>query len=77
MMGYAASPRPDRPGRLLTGAEGSTRMSTVDADVEVADVPVPEKNDLELTEARPGRVGPITVRRMLPLRTRRSVTRQD
>lgn len=48
-------------------------MSTVDADVEVPDVPVPEKNDLELTEAREGHVGAITVRRMLPLRTRRSV----
>ena len=30
----------------------------MDADVEVPDVPVPEKNDLELTEARNGRVGP-------------------
>jgi redox-sensitive bicupin YhaK (pirin superfamily) len=48
-------------------------MSTVDADVEVPDVPVPEKNDLELTEARDARVGAVTVRRMLPLRTRRSV----
>jgi hypothetical protein len=48
-------------------------MSTLDADVEVPDVPVPEKNDLELTEARDGRVGTMTVRRMLPLRTRRSV----
>jgi quercetin 2,3-dioxygenase len=48
-------------------------MSTVDADVEVPDVPVPEKNDLELTEARDGHVGTMTVRRMLPLRTRRSV----
>ena len=48
-------------------------MSTVDADVEVPDVPVPENNDLELTEARNARVGAITVRRMLPLRTRRSV----
>jgi redox-sensitive bicupin YhaK (pirin superfamily) len=48
-------------------------MSRVDADVEVADVPVPEDNDLELTEARDARVGAMTVRRMLPLRTRRSV----
>jgi redox-sensitive bicupin YhaK (pirin superfamily) len=48
-------------------------VSTVDADVEVPDVPVPEKNDLELTEARDGRVGAMSVRRMLPLRTRRSV----
>jgi quercetin 2,3-dioxygenase len=48
-------------------------MSTVDADVDVPDVPVRENNDLELTEARAGRVGTMTVRRMLPLRTRRSV----
>ncbi len=48
-------------------------MSTVDADVEVTNVPVPEKNDLELTEARNARVGAITVRRLLPLRLRRSV----
>ena len=48
-------------------------VSTVDADVEVPDIPVPEKNDLELTEARIARVGDITVRRMLPLRLRRSV----
>ena len=48
-------------------------MSTVDADVEVPDVPVPANDDLELTEAREGHVGTITVRRMLPLRTRRSV----
>jgi len=48
-------------------------VSTVDADVEVPDVPVPANNDLELTEAREGHVGTITVRRMLPLRTRRSV----
>ena len=48
-------------------------MSRIDADVEVADAPVPEDNDLELTEARDARVGAMTVRRMLPLRTRRSV----
>ncbi len=48
-------------------------MSTVDADVEVTGVPVPEKNDLELTEARNARVGAMTVRRLLPLRLRRSV----
>ena len=64
------------PARLAEsekGAEGSTPVSTVDADVEVADVPVPENNDLELTEARIARVGDITVRRLLPLRLRRSV----
>jgi redox-sensitive bicupin YhaK (pirin superfamily) len=48
-------------------------VSRVDADVEDLNVPVPEKNDLELTEARDARVGDITVRRMLPLRLRRSV----
>jgi quercetin 2,3-dioxygenase len=48
-------------------------MSTVDANVEVTNVPVPEKNDLELTEARNAQVGDITVRRLLPLRLRRSV----
>jgi redox-sensitive bicupin YhaK (pirin superfamily) len=45
----------------------------VDADVEVTNVPVSEKNDLELTEARNARVGDMTVRRLLPLRLRRSV----
>ncbi len=48
-------------------------MSTVEANVEVAGDPVPEVNDLELTEARAARVGPVSVRRMLPLRLRRSV----
>jgi redox-sensitive bicupin YhaK (pirin superfamily) len=48
-------------------------VSRVDADVEDLNVPVPEKNDLELTEARDARVGDMTVRRMLPLRLRRSV----
>src|SRR6202042_2356257 len=36
-------------------------------------VPVSEKNALELTEARNARVGDMTVRRLLPLRLRRSV----
>ena len=48
-------------------------MSTVEANVEVAGDPVPEGNDLEITEARNARVGDITVRRMLPLRLRRSI----
>ena len=48
-------------------------MSTVEANVEVSGDPVPEGNDLEITEARAARVGDITVRRMLPLRLRRSV----
>jgi quercetin 2,3-dioxygenase len=47
-------------------------MSTVDADVEIADNPVPVM-DLEITAARQARVGDVTVRRMLPLRLRRSV----
>jgi quercetin 2,3-dioxygenase len=47
-------------------------MSTVDADVEITDSPVPVL-DLEITAARQARVGDITVRRMLPLRLRRSV----
>jgi quercetin 2,3-dioxygenase len=48
-------------------------VSRVDADVGIAYVPVPEMNDLELTRAREARVGAMTVRRMLPLRLRRSV----
>jgi redox-sensitive bicupin YhaK (pirin superfamily) len=47
-------------------------VSTVDADVEIADNPVPGM-DLEVTAARQARVGDLTVRRMLPLRLRRSV----
>ena len=48
-------------------------MSTIEANVEVAGDPVPEGNDLEITEARDARVGDMTVRRMLPLRLRRSI----
>ena len=48
-------------------------MSTVEANVEVQGDPVPEGNELELSEARNARVGDVTVRRMLPLRLRRSV----
>jgi quercetin 2,3-dioxygenase len=48
-------------------------VSTVEANVEVAGDPAPEGNDLEITEARNARVGDITVRRMLPLRLRRSI----
>jgi quercetin 2,3-dioxygenase len=47
-------------------------MSTVDAELEIAEVPV-QDNDLEVTEAREARVGDMTVRRLLPLRLRRSV----
>jgi redox-sensitive bicupin YhaK (pirin superfamily) len=47
-------------------------MSTVDADLEIPEVPV---NSLgpELTAAREARVGEMAVRRLLPLRSRRSV----
>ena len=48
-------------------------MSTIEADPEVENVPVPRKNDHELTEARNAQVGAMAVRRLLPLRTRRSV----
>jgi quercetin 2,3-dioxygenase len=48
-------------------------VSTVEANVEAPGDRVPEGNDLEVTEARNARVGAMTVRRMLPLRLRRSV----
>ena len=47
-------------------------MSTVDADVEITEDPV-IAHDGELTDAREARVGDVTVRRLLPLRLRRSV----
>jgi quercetin 2,3-dioxygenase len=47
-------------------------VSTVEADVEVTSPPVPEKG-LEITAARDALVGGMAVRRMLPLRLRRSV----
>src|SRR5712692_1454272 len=49
----------------------TTPMSTVDAELEIADGSV--KADLDLTPAREARVGDMTVRRLLPLRQRRSV----
>ncbi len=52
-------------------------MSTVDAEVETAGTPVresdPPAGHTELTTARLARVGDIEVRRLLPLRRRRSV----
>jgi redox-sensitive bicupin YhaK (pirin superfamily) len=52
-------------------------MSTVDADVETPGTPVQESDPpaghTELTSARLARVGDIEVRRLLPLRRRRSV----
>jgi len=47
-------------------------VSTVDADLDIAQTPA-VASDLELTEARDGRVGGMTVRRLMPLRLRRSV----
>jgi hypothetical protein len=47
-------------------------VSTVEANVEVAEVPV-QADGLELTDARQAQVGDMTVRRLLPLRLRRSV----
>jgi redox-sensitive bicupin YhaK (pirin superfamily) len=47
-------------------------MSTLDAKLEIATDPVPA-HDLEITDARLATVGDITVRRLLPLRLRRSV----
>ena len=51
--------------------EGSA-ISTVDADLEITETPV-QAPGAELTEARVARVGDMTVRRLLPLRLRRSV----
>jgi quercetin 2,3-dioxygenase len=52
-------------------------MSTVDADVESPGAPVRESDEpsghTELTTARLARVGDVEVRRLLPLRRRRSV----
>jgi hypothetical protein len=47
-------------------------LSTVDANVEIAEAPVVD-DGAEVTEARIARVGDITVRRLMPLRARRSV----
>jgi redox-sensitive bicupin YhaK (pirin superfamily) len=47
-------------------------MSTVEANVEITNDPVPTMG-LELTGARQAQVGDLTVRRLLPLRLRRSV----
>ncbi len=52
--------------------KGSTRVSNVDAELEIAAVPVTAPG-LEVTDAREARVGDMTVRRLLPLRLRRSV----
>jgi hypothetical protein len=47
-------------------------MSTVDSDLDSAQLPV--MNDgLEVTGAHEAAVGDLTVRRLLPLRSRRSI----
>jgi hypothetical protein len=48
-------------------------VSTIEANPEVEDVPVSRNNDHEVTTARNAQVGDLAVRRLLPLRTRRSV----
>ena len=59
--------------------KGEPAVSTVDANVEIAGDPVKIAQDpamaegLELSQARDARVGGMTVRRLLPLRLRRSV----
>jgi len=47
-------------------------VSTVDAELDVAQTPA-AANGLEVTDAREARVGSMAVRRLLPLRLRRSV----
>jgi quercetin 2,3-dioxygenase len=47
-------------------------VSTVDAELEIAE-PSVQGSDLEVTAAREAHVGDMTVRRLLPLRLRRSV----
>ena len=48
-------------------------MSTLDADLDAAAEPVEKEDDFQLTSARTAAVGDMTVRRLLPLRLRRSV----
>ena len=50
-----------------------TPVSTLEANPEVEDVPGRRNNDHEVTAARDAQVGDLAVRRLLPLRTRRSV----
>src|SRR5580700_9576684 len=52
--------------------EGRKPVSAVDAELEIAEHSV-QGSDLEVTAAREARVGDMTVRRLLPLRLRRSV----
>src|SRR6204780_2016978 len=55
-----------------SGPERRKPVSTVDAELEIAE-PSVQGSDLEVTAAREARVGDMTVRRLLPLRLRRSV----
>jgi quercetin 2,3-dioxygenase len=71
-MGQAPITTPTSTRQPARNAEGSTPVSTVEADVEVTSPPVPEKG-MEITAARDALVGGMAVRRMLPLRLRRSV----
>ena len=48
-------------------------MSTVESDLDVPGTARPEPGDTEVTAARLARVGDLDVRRLLPLRQRRSV----
>src|SRR5262245_29248453 len=50
---------PPTPGRASQTTEGSPAVSTVEANVEAPGIPVPEENDLEVTEARIARVGDV------------------
>ena len=56
----------------LRAALREALVSTVDADLEITETPA-QAPGAELTEARVARVGDMTVRRLLPLRLRRSV----
>src|ERR1700689_52203 len=55
-----------------SGPERRKPVSTVDAELEIGE-PRVQGSDLEVTAAREARVGDMTVRRLLPLRLRRSV----
>src|SRR6202050_1701577 len=59
-------------GAVRARGQGGTHVSTVDAELEITEAPV-QSSDLEVTGAREARVGEMTVRRLLPLRLRRTV----
>src|SRR5256886_4205726 len=68
---------PGRPAASRKRSHEHDVMSTVDAEVETPGTPIresdPPAGHTELTSARLARVGDIEVRRLLPLRHRRSV----